>query len=111
MNKLLISLAIACCFLSNSALAEEAGTKMLKIKITGIQQYQDYTEILDGIRKMDGVTNLIASKISKGSAELRGLLVLDPIPFINDLQAFTMDRYKFEKKDTGDSLEITLKKL
>lgn len=96
-----------------TATAEEgtSQTTNISLRLLDIKSYSDYQEIFGTIEKMAGVNDLVESGAQSGSILLTGKFLGDPNMFVNDVLAFTIDRYKADKKISADSVEITLKKL
>ncbi|MBI2092067.1 MAG: hypothetical protein HYY43_02385 [Deltaproteobacteria bacterium] len=110
-NKIYLALILFVCFAAVRAYAEEIQSKQIKITIAGVKIYHEYKELLDGIKKIDGVIDLVPSKIKEGEITLSGNLASDPAVFVNDVKALAMDRFDFNKKENDKLLEIGLKKL
>jgi hypothetical protein len=110
-NRIYFALILAVFSTVARAYAEEIPSKQIKITITGIKIYHEYKGLHDGIKNIAGVVDLIPSKIKEGEITLNGNLTSDPVVFINDIKALTMDRFDFNKKENDKLLEIELKKL
>ena len=97
---------------STPIFAEEAdATKALSVTIKGIVNYNEYKTLLNDIKKIEGVINLVPSREKAGSVALAGVIAKESPSVKNDLEALVVDRYKFTSKDSKDSLLITLEKL
>lgn len=86
-------------------------TKNLKITMIGIVQHKEFEELMNGIKRIVGISNLVVISESKGRLSLAARFMGDPDILSNDMQALVMDRYKFDKKDRKETIEISLKKL
>lgn len=83
----------------------------LKVTLLNMQTQTDYKDVQNGVSKISGVTGLLPYKISSGEAVFTGKFTGDAEMFMNDVQAFATDKYKVDKKESKNTLSITLKKL
>ena len=116
MKNLIRSIIILCLAISGIASAaapvvQVGPTVELKITLDNMQTYGDYKDVADGLSKISGVTNLIPYKIASGKAVFDAKYTGESSSLFNDVQAFATDRYKFEKKESKTSIEVTLRKL
>lgn len=94
------------------ARAEDIGTsKNLKIVISGVVQHKDYEELVGGLKRIVGISDLFVASESKDHIVMTGRFVGEANILVNDAQALVMDRYKFDKKERKDLIEISFKKL
>lgn len=90
---------------------EAAQAKNLKIVISGVLQHKDYEELAGGLKRIIGISDLFVSTEARGRIVLAGRFAGETAMLANDTQALVMDRYKFDKKERKDFIEITLTKL
>lgn len=88
-----------------------ATSKNLRIVISGISLHKDYEDLVGGLKRIVGVSNLFVASESKDRIVMTGRFVGEVNLLANDTQALVMDRYKFDKKERKDVIEISLKKL
>jgi hypothetical protein len=86
-------------------------TKNLKIVISGITLHKDYEDLVNGLKRIVGVSDIFTASESRGRIVLTGRFVGETGMLVNDAQALVMDRYKFDKKERKDVIELSLTKL
>lgn len=85
--------------------------KNLKIVISGVYQHKDYEELVGGLKRIVGVSDIFVDTEAKGLLVLTGRFAGEINMLVNDAQALVMDRYKFDKKERKEVIEISLKKI
>ncbi len=95
------------------ARAEDVATtsKNLRIVIGGVSLHKDYEELFNGLKRIVGVSELFVASESKDRIVMTGRFVGEVNMLVNDASALVLDRYKFDKKERKDLIEISLKKL
>lgn len=89
----------------------DGGAQKMRIVVLGLEDHGDYDFIVDGINRLSGVSGLTLARISQGSAVFTGFVSTDVEMFKNDVQGLVSDRFSYSDKNSGDVLEITLRKL
>lgn len=95
---------------AESQLAPLAPQK-ITITVSGLKTHLEYRTVTDELKKIGGLTEIIPARLSNNSSTLSGNFAGDEEVLINDLKAFAMDRFKFDKKGSGPNLKIFLEKL
>jgi len=85
--------------------------KNISITINGVFNYNEYKTLLEDIKKVEGINDLIPSKEKSSSITVAGKIFKDSSVVKNDIEALVIDRYKFTSKDSKGLLTITLQKL
>lgn len=95
------------------ARAEDVVTtlKNLRIVISEVSLHKDYEELFNGLKRIVGVSNLFTTSESKDRIIVTGRFIGEVNVLVNDVAALVMDRYKFDKKERKEVIEISLKKL
>lgn len=109
----LILLIILTAFYTQTSRAEivSGGAQKVRIIVLGLDSHDDYDYVFDGIRRINGVSDLTLARISSGFVVFTGFISTDVDIFTDDIQGFAAERFSFNKKSSGDTLELTLKKL
>ncbi len=90
---------------------ETPQTKNLKVVISGVLQHKEYEELVGGLKRIVGVSDIFVDTESRGTIVLTGRFAGEINMLANDTQALVMDRYKFDKKERKEVIEISLKKI
>ncbi len=88
---------------------------LMIIKIQDVRDFRDYNYLVEGIRKMTGVSDLVITESAPGMIILKGQITEDINSnidsFISEVKTLTADRFKCDVDKSKESTTFNIKKI